>query len=155
MKKSAGRTRSSCAIRNTRYDSAMLYQHYHDIAHEAARLFEAGDFDGALSRFLSLMESDISDIDKAAMCQNIARVCEKQMRFDEALEWYDQGVALEHPWCRHHVAECRAAAFSEQGRIAECLASYEALQQLPWLNEQEKERFEHNVAALRQQIAET
>lgn len=133
----------------------MDYAQYHAIAHEGARLFDAGNLNGALARFLSLMESDISDIDKAAMCQNIARVCERQSRFDEAMEWYDQGIALEQPWCRHMVAECRAAAFSERGRIAECLAAYESLRQLPWLNEQEKERFTHNIAALKVQMSPT
>lgn len=129
----------------------MDYQQYHGIAHEAARLFETGDFDGALSHFLSLMESDISDIDKAAMCQNIARVCEKQGRWDEAMEWYDQGIGLEQPFCRHLVAETRAAVLYEQGRHAESLAAYESLLALPWLNEQEKQRISHNIDALRQQ----
>ena len=69
----------------------MQYEKYYDVAHTAAQRFESGDYDGALSNFLSLMESDISDVDKANMCQNIAKVCEKQGRMTEAMEWYDQG----------------------------------------------------------------
>jgi predicted negative regulator of RcsB-dependent stress response len=126
----------------------MDYQQYHDIAHEAARLFEAGDFDGALAHFLSLMESDISDLDKAAMCQNIARVCEKQGRMDEAMEWYDQGVGLEQPHCRHLVAETRAGALHMQGRQAESLAAYQMLLRSPSTTEEEKNRYRHNIAAL-------
>jgi hypothetical protein len=130
----------------------MQYQQYYDIAHAAAKMFESGDYDGALSNFLSLMESDISDIDKANMCQNIAKVCEKQGRMAEAMEWYDQGVALEHPWCRHLVAEYRAAALAQHGKPAESLAAYEALLRLPWLMESEKDRFRRNVEALRKQV---
>ncbi len=131
-----------------RYDPVMEYQRYYDLAHEAARLFEAGDMDGAVSRFLTLMESDISDIDKAAICQNIARVCEKQGRIDEAFEWYEQGVGLEQPHHRHLVAETRAGALHVQGRQAESLAAYQMLLRSPSITEEEKNRYRHNIAAL-------
>jgi len=35
-----------------RYHSPMDYQQYYDSAHAAAKVFEAGDYDGALSHFL-------------------------------------------------------------------------------------------------------
>jgi tetratricopeptide (TPR) repeat protein len=99
-----------------------------------------------------MMESDISEVDKAAMCQNIARVCEKQGRTEEAFEWYDQGVALEQPHCRHLVAETRAGALATLGRLEESRAAYQALLRSPSSNEAEKHRFEHNIAALEMQM---
>lgn len=131
----------------------MDYEEYVNMAHQAAKLVEAGEHEQALNNFRTLLASDISDIDKAMMCNNIAFVQEKLGRDLEALSSYERGFNYERPHGRSFLAEQRAAYLYRTGRLAESLRAYEELSYRPSLTEEEKHRIRHNIAALREQIA--
>jgi hypothetical protein len=52
----------------------MEYRQYCDTATRAANLVESREYDETIALFCSLLTSDISDIDKALMCFNLALV---------------------------------------------------------------------------------
>ena len=123
----------------------MDYQDYVDQANAANVLYEAGDIDGAIAGFESLVKSDISDIDKSLMAHNVARVCIKGGHIDAALEWFDYAIALEAPLCRCLIQEHKAAYLAELRRDAEAIALYEAIYILPYATEADKQRIWSNL----------
>lgn len=131
----------------------MDYQLYVEKAHKANELKEAGDTLGAITLFEELVNSDISDLDKANMCYNIAICCEKLDYDDRALAWYDEGIQYETPHKRTFVTESKAVHFgnryANRERDAEAIAIYEHLYSLPQLLEQDKERIWKNLTVLR------
>lgn len=80
---------------------------------------------------------------------NLATVCDKLGRVDEALRWFDQGVEFERAHGRFFVAEHRAAYLAEKGRAAESLERYEDLLLFPGLSGDDRNRIERNIEALR------
>jgi len=128
----------------------MEYQDYYNKAHEANRLKEAGDVMGAITLFEELVHSDISDLDKANMCYNIAVCCEQLDFNDRALEWYDEGIRYEAPHMRTFVLENKAVHLcNKQRRDNEAIVIYEALYKMPHLLEIDKERIWKNLTVLR------
>ena len=130
----------------------MDYDEYVNLAHRAAQLVEAGEHEQALDIFRALVGGDISDVDKAMMCQNIGAVQEMMGREQEALASYERGMSYERPHGRSSLAEQRAGYLYRLGRLAESLRAYEELSHRPSLTEEERQRMRHNIAALREQI---
>ncbi|MBI1318542.1 MAG: hypothetical protein GC168_06300 [Candidatus Hydrogenedens sp.] len=127
----------------------MEYQTYYDLARKGAAFDEAGDQHAAIEVFIGLVNSDISDLDKANMCYNVAHCCDKLGQTEQALAWYAEGAAYEKPYCRIQLHEWQASYLAKLGRDAEALAIYESLYEQPYLLEIEKERIWGNIAILR------
>lgn len=132
----------------------MEHETYVRRANEASALVEKGEYPQAIEILRSLVESDLALTDKAMMCLNIAIVYDRMGDTDEALHWYDRGMAYEHLAGGRFVEEHRAAYLAEKGRIAESLLAYKSLLARSGLTEQDKARIEHNVHLLEERLAE-
>jgi len=126
----------------------MKYEVYVEVAQEAARLVEAGDYDSAVAVITSLLDSDISDLDKSMMCLNLALIQDKLGRSEEALAWYDRGIGYERRVGRFTIAEHKAAYLAERDERQLSYDLYEQLLTRPELMDTDKERIRHNVAVL-------
>lgn len=126
----------------------MEYQEYVQSTNRASQLVERGDYEGAIAVFRELLSSDISEVDKAMMCLNIAIVCDKQGHLEEALAWYDQGASYERSHGQHYVAESKAAYLAEKRRYRESLNHYQDLLGRSDLTEGDKERIKRNIKVL-------
>ena len=127
----------------------MDYHVYYEKAHKANDLLEADDHLGAIAIFEELVASDISDLDKANMCQNIAVCCNKMGYTDQAIAWYDEGIRYEAPFMRGLILEYKAAFLAEKRRDAEAIAIYEQIYKAPYALEIDKERIWKNLTILR------
>jgi tetratricopeptide (TPR) repeat protein len=78
----------------------MDYQTYCDKIYEGAGLVEKEEYEAALEKFQEIVNSDVTDLDKALMCNNIAVTCSKMGYLDQALAWFDEGIRYEEPWFR-------------------------------------------------------
>lgn len=131
----------------------MEYDHYVARAAEAGAKFDRGEHEQAMAGFIELVESDISDLDKAMMCLNLGTIAEKLGQFDETLAWYDLGMRYEEPHCRLDAAERKASFLYERGRITDALALYDWMLGQAFLTEQQRHRFNYNVGVLRGMLA--
>jgi tetratricopeptide (TPR) repeat protein len=129
----------------------MDYQEYVLAAGRASQLVERGEYEEAVAILEGLLASDISEIDKAMMCLNMALVCDKLGHVEQALAWYDEGVYYEQGHGRHYVAESKAAYLAEKGRYGESLYHYRDLLRHPSLMEADKARIAENIQALEKQ----
>jgi tetratricopeptide (TPR) repeat protein len=130
----------------------MDYQEYMTSAEQASQLVESGDYTGAIQVLRTLVASDISRIDKAMMCLNIAIVYDKMDRVEEALIWFDEGVGYERAHDRHYVAERKAVYLAEKGRYQAGLEEYERLLSRSGLTEGDRERIESQIETLRRRV---
>lgn len=130
----------------------MEYQEYVRSAQRASKLVESGDYEGAIQVLRKLVSSDISRIDKAMMCLNLAIVYDKMGRLEDALFWYDEGADYERVHDRYYVAERKAAYLAEQGRYRESLDEYENLLRRAGLTEGDQERIEGQIKTLRRRV---
>lgn len=131
----------------------MNFAQYDAAVKAAAARFEQGDHTGAAEAFIAIVESGVSDLDKAMMSLNVAVALDKAGRADEALSWFDMAINYEQPYCRVNAVERKAAYLHTSGNNADALALYEWLLEQPFALEHEKERFRHNAAALRELLA--
>lgn len=127
----------------------MEYAKYYNETQAASKLVDEGRFEEALHAFDALVNSDISDLDKALMCYNMTIIYDKMGRADDALAWFDAGIAYEQPYYRCFVSEHKAVFLSAQGREAEAIEIYESLYPQPFLTESEKERIWNNIVLLK------
>lgn len=127
----------------------MLYTEYYERAHAGAKQMDAGEYDAALETFHALATSDISDLDKSAMCQNIALIYSKMGQHEDALTWYDAAIGLEAPYMRFHAMEQKAAYLGNGKTPEAALPIYEGLYEQPYLTENDKERIWKNIVILR------
>jgi tetratricopeptide (TPR) repeat protein len=130
----------------------MKYEDYTASTQAAAELFEKGEHARALDMFERLLMTDISPIDKAMMCHNVAMALDRLGRLQEALHAYDRAIAFERPFSRCDSVERKAAFLAEKGDTAASLALYEELLGRPYATEGEKYRYRANVATLRQRL---
>jgi len=103
----------------------------------------------ALATLGALVESGVSDMDKANVCLSAATVCEKLGRTDEALEWFDRGIKYERRHNRFLVAEHKAAYLAGKDRKRESLAIYDRLVDERSMTEEDKDRIRQNIHVLR------
>ena len=85
-----------------------------------------------------LIISDVSEIDKADLCADLARVYERMGNTTEAENWYDKGISFEQIYCRFEVTEKKAQYLSQQGRNDEAVKLYKPLMKQPFVSESEK-----------------
>jgi Tfp pilus assembly protein PilF len=130
----------------------MDYQEYQNRINRGSQMFEAGDYQTALETFISLVNSDISDIDKSRMCINVAVVYEKMTNVQQALQWYTRAVQFEKPHCRFEAQEYLAVYLKEIERPRDSLRIYESLLASPHLTEEDKMRIRQIVEGLREEI---
>jgi tetratricopeptide (TPR) repeat protein len=131
----------------------MKYKTYVRSAKRAARLVERGNYEKAIAILQNLLSTDMSNVDKAMMCLNIAIIYDKMECVEEALAWYDQGMQYESAHKRYVVAEKKAAYLAEQGRYRDSLYAYESLLRQSGLTEGDKERIEKNIATLKKRVS--
>ena len=130
----------------------MNYDEYVDTARRAGQAYEGGQHEEALAIFRTLVTSDISDLDKAAMYRNMGVIQEELGREQDALSSYERGISYERMHGRIMVGEMKASFLYRLGRLAESLREYEGLLLRPSLTEEEKNRLAHNVAAIRNEL---
>jgi len=118
----------------------MEYQEYKRATQQAEQLVQAGRLKDAVDALYKLILSDVSDIDKAALCAALANVYDKLGNTEEALAWYDKGILAEQAYCRFEVAEKKAQYFSVLGRSSDGVKIYEELVKQPFVSEGDKER---------------
>jgi len=126
----------------------MDYQEYVRAKQRAEQLVQNGKLKEAVDAFYKLILSDISDIDKASLCVALANVYDKQGNTDEALAWYNKGIAAEQAYYRFEVAEKKAQYLSILGRSSEGVRIYEELVKQPFVSEAEKERMRQMTKTL-------
>ena len=130
----------------------MRYEDYYETAQKVSTLVDETRFDEAMRLLRGLIDSDLADLDKSAMCVNMAIVLQKMQRNEEALQWYDRGIGYEALYLRFFVAESKAGFLHQLGRSQESLEIYSQLLGQPYLNAQENERMRNNVDALHRLI---
>ncbi len=126
----------------------MEYQEFKQSVQRAFDLVETSRLKEAEEALYKLILSDISDIDKAALCAKLAEVYDKTGNSDEALAWYDKGIASEQVYCRFEVAEKKAHYLSVLGRSSDGVVIYENLVKQPFVSEGDKERMRQTIKSL-------
>lgn len=130
----------------------MDYDAYVNAMQQVSNQVDAGQYDAAVAGLRALLDTDLLDADKAVLCLNMAVVHDKMGKASEALAWYDRGIDYERAYRRHMVAEHKAGFLYTSGRHAEALSAYESLARDRSIGEAEKQRYEHNVQALRKEM---
>jgi tetratricopeptide (TPR) repeat protein len=130
----------------------MDYQEYQNRINRGSQMFEAGDYQTALETFISLVNSDISDVDKSRMCINVAVVYEKMSNVQQALQWYTRAVQFEKPHCRFEAQEYLAVYLKEIERPRDSLRIYESLLPSPHLTEEDKVRLRQHIDELKEEL---
>ena len=130
----------------------MDYQEYQNRINRGTQMFEAGDYQTALETFISLVNSDISDVDKSRMCINVAVVYEKMTNVQQALQWYTRAVQFEKPHCRFEAQEYLAVYLKEIERPRDSVRIYESLLASPHLIEEDKVRLRQKIDELTKEL---
>lgn len=130
----------------------MDYQEYQNRINRGTMMFESGEYQKALEIFISLAESDISDLDKSNMCINIAVIYEKMDNVQEALHWYSQAVLHEKPHCRFQAQEYLAVYLKELDRHRDSLRIYESLLASTHITEEDKLRLRKVIDELNREL---
>ena len=118
----------------------MEYQEFINRTRQASQLMSSGHLQETIDFIYLLFLSDISDIDKAAICADLATVYERMGNTESALTWYDKGVDLEQNYFRYEISEKKAQYLSSLGRSCDAVPIYENLIKQPFVSETEKER---------------
>jgi tetratricopeptide (TPR) repeat protein len=90
----------------------------------ASRLVEAGSREDALTVLRLLAEDPGYGSVRIIACTNCALVSEQLGRYEQALDWYDRGIALEGPDEMRIASRYKADLFARMGRTKESLALY-------------------------------
>jgi hypothetical protein len=130
----------------------MEVEHFNRSLLLAARLVEQKEYDDALTAMRPLMECELSELDKAIVCVNMAIVCGIKGEATDAMAWYDRGINCEQPHGRFFVAEQKAAYLAEMGWTADSLMLYQKLLSEPSLTDKDRARIEQNIALLQTRL---
>lgn len=125
----------------------MLYEDYGSRVRQVGAFVEDHRYEEALKILQSLLDSDISDIDKSMMSINMAVVYGKMGQPERALEWYDRGIGYEAVYLRFLVMENKASYLYELKRFRECIAIYEELLPQSFLTKMDKLRIRQHIEA--------
>jgi tetratricopeptide (TPR) repeat protein len=118
----------------------MEYQEYLERMQKASELMKSAHLQEAVDFLYLLFLSDISDLDKAIICTDLATVYDRQGNTDEAISWFDKGVDLEQNYSRFEAMEKKAQYLAQFGRATEAAQIYENLIKQPFVMETDKER---------------
>ncbi len=130
----------------------MNYKDFQNRVDYGTQMFDTGNLQAALEIFTALVNSDISDLDKSAMCLNIAVVYDKLSNVQQCLEWYTRAVQLEKPHCRYEAQEYLATYLKGINKPYESLKILESLLASTHLNEADKVRVRENIEELKVEI---
>ncbi len=126
----------------------MDYKDFVQLIGQANQLMTNNKYLEAEDLLYSLLMSDISDIDKAGLCLKLALVHDRIGSSDEALSWYEKGVAYEQPLCRYEVTLERARYMADLGHCTEAVAIYEELLKQAYVSEAEKDNLRKEIRIL-------
>lgn len=130
----------------------MNYKDFQNRVDYGTQMFDSGKMQTALEAFTALVDSDISDLDKSAMCLNIAVVYDKLGNIQQCLEWYTKAIQLEKPHCRFEAQEYLASYLKQIKRPHESLKILEGLLTSTHLMESDKVRVRDNIELLKVEI---
>jgi tetratricopeptide (TPR) repeat protein len=130
----------------------MNYKDFQNRVDYGTQMFDSGNTQAALEAFSGLVNSDISDLDKSAMCLNIAVVYDKLGNIQQCLEWYAKAIQLEKPHCRFEAQEYLANYLKQINRPRESLKIMEGLLTSTHLTESDKVRIREAIEALKVEI---
>lgn len=132
----------------------MDFNTYRELATKASDLHGAGKSAEALKILTELVLSDISDIDKSVMCLNAAIICDSMGDPEQAIKWYDRGIAHEQVQSQYGVAIRKAVYLFEKKRHNESLTVFDGLLSKPYLVENDRVAIQSNVKLIQKMIAE-
>jgi tetratricopeptide (TPR) repeat protein len=127
------------------WQDTMEYQEYLNKMKQASLLMSSGRFQDTVDFLYLLFLSDISDIDKANICVDLANVYDRMGNTDTAISWYDKGINLEQNYSRFEISEKKAQYLSQLGRSKESVIIYEVLIKQPFISEAERERMRKTI----------
>jgi hypothetical protein len=115
---------------------------------EINNLLSSSRLKEAETSLYQLIMQDISDLDKAALCVKMANVFDRQGNVDEALAWYDKGIAYEQLYCHFEITEKKAEYLSQMGHTRDAIPIYELLMKQPFITEMDKNRITKVIQTL-------
>jgi tetratricopeptide (TPR) repeat protein len=118
----------------------MQYQEFSNRMQQASELMKSAHLQEAVDFLYLLFLSDISDLDKAIICTDLATVYDRLGNTEEAISWFDKGVDLEQNYNRFEALEQKAQYLAQFGRAKEAAQIYENLIKQPFVMEADKER---------------
>ena len=128
----------------------MDYETYYATAQRGGQEFEQGEYAAAEATFQSLLDAEISDLDKCAMALNLVLIAEKrEAPANEVQALYDRAIAWERPHRRYSATERKADWLAKQGRNRESLHLYEEMLTYGELNDTDRARVRLNCDSLR------
>jgi tetratricopeptide (TPR) repeat protein len=116
------------------------FQEFSQRIESVTKLTQAGRLKESEDGLYQLILSDISDLDKSEVCASLADVYDRMGNTEEALTWFDKGIALEQGYSRFEVTEKKAEYLSQLGHSNEAIRIYESLLKEPFLRESDKMR---------------
>ena len=126
----------------------MDYQDYVQLTEKASQLLASSKYKEAEDVLYSLLMSDVSDVDKANLCLQMAIVHDRTGNSEEVLSWYDKGMGYEQPLCRYAVALEKARYLADLGHCTEAVPIYEELLKQAYVGEAEKDNFRKEIRVL-------
>jgi tetratricopeptide (TPR) repeat protein len=126
----------------------MQYLEYLQQIKKTSKLIQDLHFQEAVDALYQLILSDISEIDKADLCVNLAVVYDRMGNTADALSWYEKGIAYEQEYFRYDVTEKKAQYLSQLGHNNQAIPIYESLVKQPFVSEGEKERMRKIIQSL-------
>jgi len=126
----------------------MDFSEFTRLTQEANTMLSAGRLKEAETVLYQLIISDISDLDKAALSVKMAYIHDRLGSTEEALNWYDKGMAYEQIYGRFEITEKKAEYLSHNGRSKEAIEIYELLAKQPFITETDKDRIRKMIQAL-------
>lgn len=132
----------------------MDFNTYRELATKASDLHGAGKSAEALKILAELVLSDISDIDKSVMCLNAAIINDQAGEIEQALKWYDRGMAYEQAQAKYFVTMRKAAYLVEKKRFDESLQIFQRLLSRPYVPESDKIVIQTNIDLVQKMMKE-
>ena len=126
----------------------MDYQEFVSRTNQAAQLKSTGRLQETVDFLYQFFLSDVSDIDKARLCVELASVYDRLGNTETAITWFDKGIELEQLYSRFEVTEKKAQYLSTLGRSRDAVPIYEKLIRQPFVCEADKDRMRKIIQTL-------
>jgi len=125
----------------------MEYNEFLDRKQKATQSLQSGRLQEAVDQLYLLFLSDVSDIDKVAICTYLASAYDRMGNTEEVISWYNKGIDIEQNYSRFEVSERKAEYLSQIGRSKDAVPIYESLIRQPFVSEADKERMRKTIQA--------